>query len=89
MIIDKEHKVNLMKELRLHETDTGSPEVQIGLLTEKINRLSEHLKEHKKDHTSRRGLLQMVGRRSALLRYLSERDQERYKNIVSRLGLRR
>lgn len=89
MIIDKEHKVSLMKELRLHETDTGSPEVQIGLLTEKINRLSEHLKEHKKDHTSRRGLLQMVGRRSALLRYLSERDQERYKNIVSRLGLRR
>ena len=89
MIIDKEHKVNLMKELRLHETDTGSPEVQIGLLTEKINKLSEHLKEHKKDHTSRRGLLQMVGRRSALLRYLSERDQERYKNIVSRLGLRR
>lgn len=89
MIIDKEHKVNLMKELRLHETDTGSPEVQIGLLTDKINRLSEHLKEHKKDHTSRRGLLQMVGRRSALLRYLSERDQERYKNIVSRLGLRR
>ena len=89
MIIDKEHKVNLMKELRLHETDTGSPEVQIGLLTERINKLSEHLKEHKKDHTSRRGLLQMVGRRSALLRYLSERDQERYKNIVSRLGLRR
>lgn len=89
MVIEKEHKVNLMKELRLHETDTGSPEVQIGLLTEKINRLSEHLKEHKKDHTSRRGLLQMVGRRSALLGYLSERDQERYKNIVSRLGLRR
>ena len=89
MVIDKEHKAGLIKELKVHETDTGSPEVQIGLLTERINKLSEHLKEHKKDHTSRRGLLQMVGRRSALLEYLSEKDQERYKNIVNRLGLRR
>lgn len=89
MVIEKENKARLIKELRIHETDTGSPEVQVGLLTEKINKLSEHLKEHKKDHTSRRGLLQMVGRRSALLKYLSEREQERYKSIITRLGLRR
>lgn len=89
MAVDKEQKANLIKELKVHETDTGSPEVQIGLLTERINKLSEHLKEHKKDHTSRRGLLQMVGRRSALLEYLSEKDQERYRNIVNKLGLRR
>lgn len=89
MAVDKEHKASLIKELKVHETDTGSPEVQIGLLTERINKLSEHLKEHKKDHTSRRGLLQMVGRRSALLEYLSEKYQERYRNIVNKLGLRR
>lgn len=89
MVIEKERKLSLTKELRINEKDTGSPEVQIGLLTERINRLSEHLKEHKKDHTSRRGLLQMVGRRSALLRYLNESDPERYRNIISKLGLRR
>lgn len=89
MVIEKERKAKLINELKIHERDTGSPEVQIGILTEKINRLSEHLKEHKKDHTSRRGLLQMVGRRSALLEYLSEKNQERYKNLVNRLGLRR
>ncbi len=89
MVVEKGQKTNLINELKIHEKDTGSPEVQIGLLTEKINKLSEHLKEHKKDHTSRRGLLQMVGRRSSLLKYLSEKDQERYKNIVNKLGLRR
>jgi small subunit ribosomal protein S15 len=89
MAVEKERKVSLIKELRVHETDTGSPEVQIGLLTERINKLSEHLKEHKKDHTSRKGLLQMVGRRSALLKYLGEKDVERYKTIVNKLGLRR
>ncbi|MFN3466774.1 MAG: 30S ribosomal protein S15 [Candidatus Brocadiales bacterium] len=89
MVVDKKHKASLIKELKVHETDTGSPEVQIGLLTDRINKLSEHLKEHKKDHTSRRGLLQMVGRRSALLEYLREKDQERYNNIVNKLGLRR
>jgi small subunit ribosomal protein S15 len=89
MGIEKERKAGLIKELRTHEADTGSPEVQIGLLTERINTLSEHLKEHKKDHTSRRGLLQMVGRRSALLKYLSETDLERYKGVVEKLGLRR
>ncbi|HHT9152825.1 MAG TPA: 30S ribosomal protein S15 [Candidatus Hypogeohydataceae bacterium YC40] len=89
MAIEKERKVNIINELRVHEVDTGSPEVQIGLLTARINRLSEHLKENKKDHTSRRGLLQMVGRRSALLKYLGKKDVERYKNVVSKLGLRR
>lgn len=88
-MMDKGRKEEIIKELKKHETDTGSPEVQIGLLTERINRVSEHLKEHKKDHTSRRGLLVMVGRRSALLKYLSERDQERYKQIIDKLGIRR
>lgn len=87
--MDKGHKEEIIKGLRKHETDTGSPEVQIGLLTERINHVSEHLKGHKKDHTSRRGLLMMVGRRSALLKYLSERDQERYKQIIDKLGIRR
>ena len=87
--MDKGRKTEVIKELRKHETDTGSPEVQIGLLTERINRVSEHLKEHKKDHTSRRGLLMMVGRRSALLKYLSERYKERYKQIIDKLGIRR
>ena len=74
---------------RLHETDTGSPEVQIALLTARINELNEHLKVHKKDHHSRRGLLKLVGRRKRLQAYLRDNDVERYRAINARLGLRR
>ncbi|KAA3641255.1 MAG: 30S ribosomal protein S15 [Armatimonadetes bacterium] len=72
-----------------HATDTGSPEVQVALLTQRINHLTEHLKIHKKDHHSRRGLLMMVGKRRRLLRYLQEQDVERYRNLIAKLGLRR
>ncbi|MDN3509903.1 MAG: 30S ribosomal protein S15 [Candidatus Jettenia sp.] len=88
-MISKEVKKRLITDLKTHEKDTGSPEVQVALLTERINHLSDHLKEHKKDHTSRRGLLKMVGRRSALLKYLSNRDNERYKRLIGRLGIRK
>lgn len=74
---------------RLHESDTGSPEVQIALLTDRINHLTEHLKVHKKDHHSRRGLLMLVGRRRRLLDYVRKTDVERYRAIIGRLGLRR
>jgi len=76
-------------EHRLHETDTGSPEVQVALLTERINHLTEHLKVHVKDHHSRRGLLTMVGRRRRLLDYLRRNDVERYRALIAKLGLRR
>ena len=79
----------LIEQYRLHEQDTGSPEVQIALLTERIEHLTEHLKIHKKDHTSRRGLLKLVGRRSSLLKYLTRTAPTRYRAIVSKLGLRR
>ncbi|MEE9583906.1 MAG: 30S ribosomal protein S15 [Candidatus Brocadiales bacterium] len=88
MGIGKERKAEVIKELKTHQNDTGSPEVQIALLTERINYLSGHLKQHKKDHTSRRGLLQMVGRRSSLLKYLDKKDKERYKQVISKLGIR-
>lgn len=88
MGVAKERKVEIIKELRTHEKDTGSPEVQIALLTERINSVSEHLKKHKKDHTSRRGLLQMVGKRSALLKYLNVKDKEKYKQLITKLGIR-
>jgi len=74
---------------RVHETDTGSPEVQIALLTERINQLTEHLKSHKKDHHSRRGLLMLVGRRRRMLDYVRNIDVERYRGVVQRNGLRR
>ncbi len=74
---------------RLHDTDTGSPEVQIAILTERINHLTEHLKAHKKDHHSRRGLLMLVGRRRRMLDYVRATDVERYRGIVAKLGLRR
>jgi small subunit ribosomal protein S15 len=74
---------------RTHDTDTGSPEVQIALLTDRINHLTEHLKVHKKDHHSRRGLLMLVGRRRRLLDYVRKTDVERYRAIIGRLGLRR
>jgi len=74
---------------RLHDTDTGSPEVQIAILTDRINHLNEHLKLHKKDHHSRRGLLQLVGRRKRLLSYVRKNDVERYREIIAKHGLRR
>ena len=85
----KTSKKLIIKEYALHEGDTGSPEVQIALLTYRINYLTEHLKTHKKDHHSRRGLLKMVGQRRNLLNYLTKTDIERYRSIISRLGIRK
>ncbi|WP_461204416.1 30S ribosomal protein S15 [Clostridium sp. DL1XJH146] len=85
----RERKDELIKEYATHEGDTGSPEVQIALLTERINQLNEHLKVHKKDHHSRRGLLMMVGKRRGLLNYLKKQDIERYRSLIKRLGLRK
>ena len=84
-----EAKKTLIESARVHETDTGSPEVQIALLSARITLLTEHLKEHKKDHHSRRGLLKMVGQRRGLLAYLKKTDIERYRSIVAELGLRK
>ena len=85
----KEEKNVVIADNRLHETDTGSPEVQIAILTKRINDLTEHLKTHKKDHHSRRGLLKMVGHRRTLLNYLMKKDIERYRAIIKKLGLRK
>ena len=85
----KEEKNAIIKEYAQHEGDTGSPEVQIALLTKRINDLTEHLKTHKKDHHSRRGLLKMVGQRRNLLNYLTKVDIERYRAIIKALGLRK
>jgi small subunit ribosomal protein S15 len=79
----------IVEEFGTHETDTGSPEVQVALLTERINHLTEHLRVHKKDHHSRRGLLMLVGKRRRLLTYLRNQDVERYRTLIARLGLRR
>jgi len=87
-IIDRQ-KPDVIAEHRLHDSDTGSPEVQIALLTKRINHLTEHLKMHKKDHHSRRGLLMLVGRRRRLLDYVRKNDVERYRAIIAKLGLRR
>ena len=85
----KEEKTAIMQEYATHEGDTGSPEVQIALLTKRINDLTEHLKIHKKDHHSRRGLFKMIGQRRALLDYLIKVDIERYRSIIARLGIRK
>ena len=85
----KEEKTAIIKEYAQHEGDTGSPEVQIALLTKRINDLTEHLKVHKKDNHSRRGLLMMVGQRRSLLAYLQKKDVERYRAIIKKLGLRK
>ncbi len=85
----KEVKQNIINAYKTHESDTGSPEVQIALLTERINHLNEHLKIHKKDHHSRRGLLMMVGKRRSLLSYLMKQDIERYRSIIAKLNLRK
>jgi small subunit ribosomal protein S15 len=85
----KSEKDAIINEYARHEGDTGSPEVQIALLTHRINHLNEHTKEHKKDHHSKRGLLKMVGRRRNLLKYLTKVDIERYRSIIARLGIRK
>ena len=85
----KERKQEIINEYKREEKDTGSPEVQIALLTERINELTEHLKVHAKDNHSRRGLLKMVGKRRNLLNYLSKKDVQRYRDIVEKLGLRK
>ncbi|NLV98872.1 MAG: 30S ribosomal protein S15 [Clostridiaceae bacterium] len=87
--MDKETKQRIIEEYATGFGDTGSPEVQVALLTTRINELTEHLKIHKKDHHSRHGLLKMVGKRRALLDYLMENDVERYRSLISRLNLRR
>lgn len=89
MALQTVQKNDIISDFRVHETDTGSPEVQIALLTERINGLTDHLREHRHDHHSRRGLLKLVGRRRRLLAYLSEKDVERYRATIARLGLRK
>ena len=88
-MISKESKAEIIAKYKRDEKDTGSPEVQIALLTERINELTEHLKVHKKDNHSRRGLLKMVGKRRNLLNYLAKKDVNRYREIVEKLGLRK
>lgn len=87
-MLNKEKKQEIIKEYQLEEGDTGSPEVQIALLTSRISELTDHLKNHKNDHHSRRGLLKMVGQRRKLLRYLKNNDVLRYRDLISKLGLR-
>jgi small subunit ribosomal protein S15 len=88
-MIAKQEKEKIISDFETHQGDTGSPEVQIAILTKRVNDLTEHLKIHRKDHASRRGLLQMVGTRSALLKYISKKDVGRYQKVISRLGLRK
>ena len=88
-MLQKEEKLSIIKEYATHEGDTGSPEVQIAVLTKRINTLNEHLKANKNDHHSRRGLLKMVGHRRNLLAYLQKVDIERYRSIIARLGIRK
>ncbi len=88
MGLDREQKQSILTEHRRHEGDTGSPEVQVALLTRRINELAEHLRAHKKDFHSRRGLLKMVGKRRRLLTYLLRNDAEKYRQVVGKLGLR-
>ncbi len=89
MPLPKDLKTGIIVENMTHEGDTGSPEVQVALLSARISQLTEHLKEHKKDHHSRRGLLMMVGKRRRLLNYLTKKDIERYRSLIGKLGLRK
>ncbi len=89
MAITQDRKNQLIQDYKTHESDTGSPEVQIAILTENITSLTNHLRAHKKDHHSRRGLLKMVGQRRKLLSYLKNKDVQRYSSLIERLGLRR
>ncbi len=88
-MLAKENKEKIIGDFETHEGDTGSPEVQVALLTTRIIELTEHLKTHKKDHASRRGLLKMVGTRASLLKYVNKKDPKRYRELISRLGLRK
>jgi small subunit ribosomal protein S15 len=89
VVLSTQDKKELIQKYKLHDSDTGSPEVQIGLLSHRIQYLTEHLKVHKKDHHSRRGLLMLVGRRRRLLNYVKQNDVKRYRSIIETLGLRR
>jgi small subunit ribosomal protein S15 len=89
MAVAAEAKNKIVSDYKTHDKDTGSPEVQIALLTTRITELTEHLKTHKKDHSSRRGLLKMVGKRNSLLKYLTRQDRTRYQQIIQKLGLRK
>ncbi len=89
MTITQNRKQELITEYQSHETDTGSPDLQIAILTERINNLTQHLKINKQDHSSRRGLLKMIGRRKGLLSYIQSKDTERYQKLIARLGIRR
>ncbi len=89
MAVTQERRKSVVAEYKTHAKDTGSPEVQVALITENINQLTEHLKVHKKDHTSRRGLLMMVGKRARLLKFLQTTDRERYQTLIKRLGIRK
>ena len=89
MALDKESKVKLMEELARHESDTGSPEVQVALLTNRISQLTDHVRENSHDESSRRGLLKLVGRRRRLLTYIRRKDYERYMALTDKLGIRR
>jgi len=84
-----EKKKSLIEQFRVHEGDTGSPEVQIALLTERVNSLTDHFKQHTKDHHSRRGLLMLIGKRRGLIEYLRKKDTQRYRTIIEKLGIRR
>lgn len=88
MALVQEQKQQIISDYQVHDTDTGSADVQVAMLTERINRLSDHLKTNKKDHASRRGLLQMIGRRKRLLAYIRQQSQERYRALIQRLGIR-
>lgn len=88
MALLQERKHEIIAEYQVHETDTGSADIQVAILTERINKLSEHLRANKKDHTSRRGLLKMIGHRKRLLSYIQQHSQERYKALITRLGIR-
>jgi small subunit ribosomal protein S15 len=89
MPLQKSEKEAIIQKYQVHQTDTGSPEVQVALLTSRINQLTDHLKVHKHDHNSRRGLLKLVGQRRRQLTYLGQKDVQRYQDVVTRLGLRR
>lgn len=89
MVMTPEKKTAIIEDFKMHPSDTGSPEVQIALLSERISYLTEHFKVHKKDHHSRRGLLKLVGQRRQLLNYLKKKNVDRYNNVIERLGLRR
>ncbi|MEO0967523.1 MAG: 30S ribosomal protein S15 [Cyanobacteria bacterium J06639_18] len=88
MALTQQHKQEIISEYQVHETDTGSADVQIAMLTERINRLSQHLRINKKDHSSRRGLLKIIGQRKRLLSYIQKQDREHYQALIRRLGIR-